>query len=305
MAWVVSAVIAAVEIGSAALIATAVMEVGIAMTVVGTVTKSKELTKIGGVLSMAGGVASLAIGAAGALGGAAAAGEAGVAEGAAVGAYSDVAGEQFAQAAAENAAGTVASSGLEAAASGAQSFGISDPGGGFMDSMGGKMSDSVASPISSGFDAKLPPVGGIDAPALAPQAAAPPVSGTASAAPVDNSSMLNADASGHDLVSQPLGGSDAAIPKPGMFEDPKAWFKNLTPDAQSRVSTALLQAGGQAVGGIFAGWSEEQKLALAQQSQDLLKQRVDTANTNASYVPTIAFKPVAPKGLIAGAQGVK
>lgn len=303
MAWVVTAVATAIELGTVAAIATAVMEVGIAMTVVGTVTKSKELTKIGGVLSMAGGVASLAIGAVGALGGAAA--EAGVAEGAMAGAYSDVAGEQFAQAAAGEAAGAVSASGLEAAASGAQTFGVSDPGVGLMD-IGGKAAETAASPISSGFDAKLPGLpGAVDAPTLAPQAAAPQVSGTASAAPVDNSSMFNADMSGHDLIAQPMGGVDAAIPKPGLFEDPKAWFKALTPDAQSRVSTALLQAGGQAVGGIFAGWSEEQKMKLAQQSQDLIKQRVDTANTNANYVPTISFKPVAPKGLINGAQGVK
>ena len=117
--------------------------------------------------------------------------------------------------------------------------------------------------------------------------------------------MFNTDMSGHDLVSQPLGGADPAIPKPGMFEDSKAWFKNLTPDAQSRVGTALMQAGGQAVGGIFQGWTAEQKLALEQQGQDLLRQKFNVANANANYVPTVAFKPVMPKGLIAGAQGVK
>lgn len=303
MAWVVTAVVTAYEVMTVAAIAVAVMDVGIAMVVVGKVTKSKELVQIGGVLTTAGGIANLAVGAVGALGAAGAAGEAGVAEGAMAGAYSDVAGEKFAQAAAGEAAGTVSAGGLEAATSGASAASAAADAGSSIDTLGGKIADGAVSPISSGFDPK-PPVAGLgDAPALNPQATAPQVSGTASAAPINNSSMLNPDMSGNDMTARPLGGADAAIPKPGIFEDTKEWFKNLSADAQSRVSTALVQAGGQAVGGIFNGWSAEQKLALEQQSQDLTKQKYDTANANANYVPTIAFKPV--KGLVAGAQGGK
>ena len=62
MAIVVSAVAAAlVEGATLAIIATAVSEVGIAMSVVGAVTGSKELMKIGGVLGLAGGIGSLAL----------------------------------------------------------------------------------------------------------------------------------------------------------------------------------------------------------------------------------------------------
>lgn len=307
MAWVISAVTVAITTLEAAAIATAVMEVGIAMSVVGTVTKSKELTKIGGVLTMAGGVASLAIGVTGMVG-ATVAGEAGVAEGATAGAYSDVAGEKFAQSAAGNAAGAVSSTGLEAAGSAMQTYGVPDLGSGIADTLGGKLPDTAMSPISSGFDAKPQALAGLgDAPALSPQAAAPQVSGTASAAPANNSSWLNPDISGNDMTARPLGGADPAIPKPSMFQNMKDWFKDLTPDAQSRIGAALVQGGGMAVGGIFNGWSEEQKLALAQQGQDLTKQKfnVANANANANYAPTVAFKPVAPKGLIAGAQGVK
>lgn len=77
MSFVVTAVAAAlVEGATAAVILTAIAEVGVAMTVVGTVTKSKELTQLGGAMSLVGGVGGIVNGlATGALGtGAAAAG---------------------------------------------------------------------------------------------------------------------------------------------------------------------------------------------------------------------------------------
>jgi hypothetical protein len=60
MAFVVTAVAAAFEVGAtAATILTAVSEVGIACTVVGAVTGSKDLIKVGSVLGVVGGVGSL------------------------------------------------------------------------------------------------------------------------------------------------------------------------------------------------------------------------------------------------------
>jgi hypothetical protein len=77
MAWVVAAVTAAFAEGAtAAVIAEAVSAVGIATSVVGAVTGSKDLMKIGAIVGLAGGVGSLATAA---FGGAAAAGDAAVA----------------------------------------------------------------------------------------------------------------------------------------------------------------------------------------------------------------------------------
>lgn len=60
MAFVVTAVIAAFEVGAtAAVILTAVTEVGLACTVVGAVTGNKDLMKVGSVLGIVGGVGSL------------------------------------------------------------------------------------------------------------------------------------------------------------------------------------------------------------------------------------------------------
>lgn len=63
MAVFVSAIVVAVDVGTVAAIATAVAETGIALNVVGHITGSKTLEKVGGVMSMAGGVVGLAAGA--------------------------------------------------------------------------------------------------------------------------------------------------------------------------------------------------------------------------------------------------
>lgn len=89
MSFVVSAVAAAfVEGATAAVILTAVAEVGVTLTVVGTVTKSPELTKLGGAMSLVGGVGGIINGlSTGAIGAAAAgAGEGAAADAAATGA---------------------------------------------------------------------------------------------------------------------------------------------------------------------------------------------------------------------------
>lgn len=92
MSVVVSAVAAAfVEGATTAIILTAVTEVGVALSVVGAVTKSSELSKLGGVMSLVGGVGGLVNGlATGAFGAAAA--------GAGEGAAADAAGAAGAEA---------------------------------------------------------------------------------------------------------------------------------------------------------------------------------------------------------------
>jgi hypothetical protein len=128
MAVVVSAVAAAFVAGaSTAVILTAVAEVGIALTVVGKVTKSPELMKIGGVMSIVGGVGGIVNGAIGAAAGAAAEGAAGGVAGglgaAAEGAEAGWAGMASDAVAGVNsaAAAPIAFDGASAAASGAAS----------------------------------------------------------------------------------------------------------------------------------------------------------------------------------------
>lgn len=124
MSFVVSAVAAAfIEGATAAVILTAVTEVGIALTVVGTVTKSPELTKLGGAMSLVGGVGGVINGAMGAAAGAAAEGAAGGLGAAAEGAEAGWAGMANDAVAGVNsaAAAPIAFDGASAAASGAAS----------------------------------------------------------------------------------------------------------------------------------------------------------------------------------------
>ena len=69
---------------------------------------------------------------------------------------------------------------------------------------------------------------------------------------------------------------------------------------QGHVVSGLVQGGGQAVGGIFNGWSAEQKLALQQAQFDLQKQQYGTAITNANAQPKVAF---AQPGIIGSNMG--
>jgi HRD ubiquitin ligase complex, ER membrane component len=124
MAVVVSAVVTAIEVGTLAAALTAVATVGTAMTVVGVVTHSKELTKIGGVLALVGGVGGLVNGAIGAAAGAAAEGAAASGIGAAAeGAEAGWAGMANDAVAGVNSAGIapIAFDGASATASGAAS----------------------------------------------------------------------------------------------------------------------------------------------------------------------------------------
>lgn len=82
MSFVITAVAAAfVEGAATAVILTAITEVGVAMSVVGTLTKSRELMQLGGAMSVVGGVGGLVNGAIGMAAGAAADGAAGAAAG--------------------------------------------------------------------------------------------------------------------------------------------------------------------------------------------------------------------------------
>lgn len=306
MAWVVTAVSVAITTMEAVAIATAVMEVGIAMTVVGTVTKSKELVKIGGVMSMAGGIGSLAIGAAGAFGGAAA-GAAGEAAGelGAESLWSDAASQATADASANMAtpgmsgaavadsfAGGATASSIPDAASGIGAIGDT---GGLTTEYAGGLPTGDLMPASGDITASA------DAAAPAKFSAPEGLNAQASAPPTSD---IMGDASGDHLPGGDLFGD---TPKPGIGQDFGTWFKGLPKETQARLATGAVQAGSMAIGGIFNGWSESQKMDLQREIQNQKTQQYNTQMANANAIPSISFKPVAPRGLISSAmtQGAK
>lgn len=270
MAWVVTAVAAALEVGATfAVIATAVAEVGIAMTVVGTVTKSKELTKVGGFLSLAGGVASLGAAAVGSLGqgAVAATGAAELGSSAAV----DGGANALSDAAAASTADAVGGSGAAPLIAGPSSD-VANAVAGFDPNAA-----SVLPSAPTGSSAYLTP----------PSSAVPP----ASPSTPGTFDFLKDSGSATDVSGVPDALGQSAS-KPGLGQSVKDWYNGLSKSDQSRVGNTLLQMGGQAVGGLFNGWTADQKLQLEQQAQSLAKQKFDTATTNASAVPDISFKPV-------------
>lgn len=298
MAWVISAVAsigaaftagAAVAAGTAALtaatvgtIAIGVANAGVMLSVVGKVTKSKELMKIGSVMAIAGGVTALGAGlvssAAAGSASASTAGSAGVTEGAAAGsAAGEAMANQAVDAAADGLAGNVST------------FGIPDPSAG-MSAIGDGAASAFA-PAETAlntFGSKLQAL-----PGVATEGAQ--VVQTAQAAAPATTSL--------DPSIGATGATGATAPKPGMLESAKDWYKNLSAAEKALVSTTVLQAGGSAIGGMFNGWSEEQKLQLQQEVNDENKRRYNTGVANANAVPVIAFKPMTSGLINSGRKG--
>ena len=275
MSFVISAVVAASAVGaSVAVIATAVTYVGIAMTVVGTVTKSKELTGIGKVLSIGGGVASLGAAAYGAFS-AAGSGAVGAAEAGGESLWSDAASQATADASANvatDAAENITADTFAGAANSAADTAI-----GATEGIGANTGTSNG--LASSFD---------------PTANLAGDTGTAAGVSTSNAAPA-ATSIGEDAAAEKWaianGGGDAAgsaFAKPGLGESITNWYSKLSPDAKTRVNTTLLQAGGSAVGGLFNGWSSSQKL-------DLEKQIYQDGIKRANAMPTISFK----SGLVA------
>lgn len=272
MAFVVTAVATAVELGTFAAIATAVSEVGIAMSVVGTVTGNKELTKWGGYLGIAGGVGSLAAGVGTAAGPASESGAL------------DLAGQDISSTAYSGAdpMPNFSNSATNSVANDASSFssdavnagqGIADQNMLSSASMpsGNEILPNVANaPDSGGATNYQDYANGPRTPG------APPNPQQA----VDSASQMNLSAGGG--IQAPGDTSSNGIAQ---------WFKNL----DQRTQSTVLQAGAGLAGGLFQGWSAEQKLALEREKFNLDQQKYSTAMTNASAQPTIKF---APTGII-------
>ena len=281
MAFVVTAVTA--EVVTIASVATAVAELGMTLSVVGAVTGSKDLTKIGGYLGLAGGVTSLAAGAFDAVAGAAADGAAG--EGL------DLAGQQIADATYTGVnTDPIFSDVADSASSGLN--GVTG------------LADSSSNAAQSGLgDASLDSIGN------GPSIAAPGQNAGTNAGSVSDTTATNgpaapAGANSPDAPTMKYGDNSItpgspSMPQTGTVQPPadtspggiKQWW-NQQPDS---TKNALLQGGLKAVGGLFQGWSDDQKLALE-------RERFNLQMNNGSSQPSISFQSK-PTGIINSARG--
>jgi hypothetical protein len=245
----IAAVAGAGAVGAGLITAATLSYVSIGLTVVGALTKSKELSQIGAGLGLGGGIASLFSGASGAVAGASEAVTGGI------GAVPEAGFDAWAagQGAAESAVGLAEFGGV------APSFETA----GLAQAASAGLIGSAPAPITAqppSFDAI-----GASAPA---QPSAPSV--TPSQPPVSTVS---------GAVSPPPDTTSFGI---------KNWWSGLT-DAQKN---SMLQVGGKAAEGLFAGWSAEQKNALERERFNLEQQKFATQNANANAQPVIAYKPV-------------
>jgi hypothetical protein len=302
MAFVVSAVVAAFAEGATlAIIATAVSEVGIALSVVGAVTGSKELMKIGGVLGIAGGLGSLASLGADALTGAA---TGTLANESAAETARLAAGEATAASAVGDAPGILGSAMTSAVdvPKNIDFSSISAPDAGAMPSA------SAAAPQDfSGLPSSATPAVTTGAPAVQPVAPAPVADATTVATPADPSTVsAPSDAYPETAATHSTGndfyGTPQATPNGSSFDAIKQWFSSLKPETQASV----LKGGASAVGGLFQGWTEEQKLALEKNKFSLSQQQYNTQVTNANSVPKLNFASPTPQpnGIINSARGI-
>lgn len=273
MAFVITAI--AAEAVTVASVAAAVGELGMTLSVVGAVTGSKDLMKVGGFLGLAGGATSLASGLADSAGGLVvdAAGEGLGGSGGALG----QAGDYGMNAAAETGmsgvapiAGNTANTVIKTADEAGSMFGDAT-----LDSgVGNGLETNSTNAGMGGSSANAPGAGGpgaLDAPTMK--------YGDNSIAP------------GSPSVPQSIGGAVAPPPATDSGSIQKWWASQ--PESTKNL---ILQDGLRAVGGLYQGWSDEQKRALEREQFNLKM-------SNGSAQPTISFKSK-PTGIINSARGV-
>ncbi len=253
----VAAIAAGAAVATGAVAASTIGLIGLGVSVVGKVTKSKELMQIGAGMGLGAGAASLASGLFGAAEGASAV-----------------------DAAARAAAGTsdaafdswAATQGAAESTAGLDAFGGSTP------SWAGQSSatttEGLGNSVLSASKGMGQPGGG----------------------------MTGMGATQGDVGSQTLKFAEkAGAITPPPATDPgsmKSWWQGLS---EARKNT-ILQMGTQAVGGLFDGWTAEQKLAFERERFNLEQQKYNTGVLNANAQPTI-IRPPASGGLLNAYRG--
>lgn len=259
----IAAVAGAAGVATGVVAASTVVMAGIAATVVGKVTKSKELMQIGSGLSLGAGLASVATSVFGAAEGAtAAAGTA--AEGAAAGAAEGVSG----------AAGTLEAGGaIESAMAGAGEAGVTG-------GLGGASSAAATAGETGGLLSSVPQ-------SSAALSASPQASFAA-----DSSVLGLGQSAGVGAPLNAAGVSAVAAPASTTSAGISGWWKGLSEATKNK----LLQVGGQAASGLMEGWSQEQKLAFERERLKLEQDRLGQQQSNANAQPRVAFNVVNPVG---------
>lgn len=291
-----------------AAVATVISVAGTVLSVVGMITGNKTLMKIGGIMGLAGGVVGLAAGAAGGAG--AAIGETAGASGGGL-----LAGETGAMDMGIGGSGILE----EAGTAGLGAGGMTDLGAGTMPmtateapSLAGAELAAPGASDASGFGIEQLPATAPSTPGIGPN---PPgmnvdqvdaLAGVNGTNPMPASSLPGTQGQMPTTAGETAAfgnntytpGQTAQLAPPanvgsgrGLFD----WFKNLKPEEQSKLITGVVQAGGKAIGGLFEGWSEEQKLAFEQQ-------KWGTQQSNAKAQPSLGTKPAG--GLLAASKGV-
>jgi hypothetical protein len=285
MAFVVTAVATAIEVGTVAAIATAVSEVGIAMTVVGAVTGSKDLMKIGSVLGIAGGVGSLAASFAGSAGAAVSAGTDLATEGAAT-TLSDAATNTALDEASKTA---MDSFGGEAGEQAAQQAGIDSMQGaapnGIVNGEAG-LAPATAASMAPTTSTSLTPT--MDTPSTSlpgPADVQTPAGGTTGVStPVDTSPASSGSVPGGDTLSRRLGldATTANGPTSGMFDQFTSWVK---------ANPKLAELGLQVVGGAMKGAADMSVMNRRLDQQQQLINMQSYGNQVGTYAPKVNATP--------------
>lgn len=267
---VVAAVAAGGAVAAGVVAAATVAYVGIGVSVVGRLTKSKELMQIGSGMSLGAGVASVA---SSVFGTSAAAGTAGAAT-----------------SAVENTISSADLAGIDAAAGGVGGAGAAmpslaiDAGAGVTGGLEGAGAAAEAAGGTGGLLSSTPQ-------ASAPLTATPQASLAPSAVQAPGAEIANA-AGASGPIAPPVATDSNSISQ--------WWAKQ--PEA---VKNKILQVGGQAAGGLFDGWSAEQKLALERERLKLQQDKDALQTSNANAQPTVRFKPFSPAtgGLLSSTRG--
>lgn len=282
---VVGAIAAGAAVATGVAVTTVAM-VGLATTVVGKLTKSKELSQLGAGIGLGAGIASV--------------GQAVFGAGTAAAGTSATAGTvEAGSAALENTISSADLAGIDAAAGGIGG-GATLPDAISVSTSWDMPATAVESFSSAGEIGKsvtdstgmLGSISGQAAPAAATPAVQTPTTPTAPTAPqvkAPAEAGITSGTSASGPVDPPPGTDSNAIAK---------WWSQQTDTTKNRI----LQMGSSAVGGLFDGWTSDQKLALERERQNLEQQRYNTAVANGNAQPVIRYANPAG-GLLASTKG--
>lgn len=277
---VVAAIAAGGAVATGLIAATTVAMMGVGVSIAGRLTKSKELSQIGAGMSLGASVAGIGTSIFGGIDAAAGAGATAAAE--AAGEVSQLEGLAGLDSTA-GMSGATASLG-ESAANAGETTGLLGASDSIAQSAG--MTDIASAPstgtgILSAPATPAPLVATPSTGALDPNAVKAPWSPSTGATAADPFGM---NTFGSGSIAPPAGTDQGSIAK---------WWGSLSDNTKQQVL-------GKAVGGLFDGWTEEQKRALERERLNLEKQKFDTSVSNANSQPKVAFKPFTPptKGLL-------